>query len=367
MKQKAIIFHPAIAPYRIDFFNFMHDNYDLLVYFESDLVNSQQFNLNNLLKLSRFKYKILRLGFNIKSTSFRFGILYKIIKNKPDFVLTSEFGLITILVSFYNLFLVKTLKHYIICDDNIEISKNRSGVRSLFRTIFSINSNGVLYSSNEIGQWNKNHISSKINPLILPIIHDNNIFRQKILESHDVAKNNISKYHLTNKKILLFVGRLISIKNIPLIIEAMVNIEDSILIIIGRGKLQKDLSEQVLKYGLKNKVCFMGFQSGIDLYSWFSISHILILPSYFEPYGAVVNEALLGGCYVLCSNIAGASSLINDNNGATFNPNDKDEYLQKIKLLLSKVHPISNNIVFERQSKMPVELIDELNRLKKQL
>ena len=367
MKQKLLIFHPAIAPYRIDFFNFMHDNYDLLVYFESDSVNSQRFNLDNLIQVSNFQYKILSFGFSIKSTSFKFGILDKIIKNKPNIVITSEFGLITILVSFYKLIFVKTLKHYIICDDNIQISKDRKGLRALFRSVFSAKAKGVLYSSDKIGQWNKKHISSKINPLILPIIHDNTVFRQKLLGSHDVAKNNITKYHLINKKVLVFVGRLIAIKNIPLIIEAMVNIEDSILIIIGRGELQKDLSEQVFKYGLNDKVYFIGFQNGIDLYSWFSISHILILPSYFEPYGAVVNEALLGGCYVLCSEIAGASSLINDKNGAVFNPNDKSEYLQKLKSLLSKVDAISSNIISERESKMPIQLIDQLTLLKQQL
>jgi glycosyltransferase involved in cell wall biosynthesis len=367
MKQKVIIFHSALAPYRIDFFNFMHDNYDLLIYFESDSVNTQRFDQSNLVKSSNFHYKILSCGFNVKSTSFRFGILDKIIKNNPNIIITNEFGFITMVVSLYKLFFFKTFKHYIISDDNIGISKMRTGLRAVFRTKFSSMASGVIYSSDNIGQWNRKHISSKINPLTLPIIHDSSVFRKKLLASHTVAKNNITKYQLIDKKVLLYVGRLISIKNIPLIIEEMAHIEDSVLFIVGRGELLRDLSKQVLKHDLTDKVFFIGFQSGNDLYSWFSIAHILILPSYFEPYGAVVNEALIGGCYVLCSKIAGASNLINDNNGATFDPNDKFEYHNKLKFLLSKVQPILNDTVLLRQSRMPMELIDHLTFLKNQL
>ena len=36
MKQKAIVFHPAIAPYRIDLFNSLNDLYAAEFYFEFD-------------------------------------------------------------------------------------------------------------------------------------------------------------------------------------------------------------------------------------------------------------------------------------------------------------------------------------------
>lgn len=37
---------------------------------------------------------------------------------------------------------------------------------------------------------------------------------------------------------------------------------------------------------------------------------IFILPSIYDGWGAVVNEALQAGCYVICSDAAGASDLI---------------------------------------------------------
>lgn len=368
MKEKLIIFHPAIAPYRIDFFNFLHDNYDLFVYFESEFVNSQKFDVNYLNRISKFKSKILNFGFNVKSTSFRFGIFNKLICHKPDLIITSEFGFITFLVSFYKIFFFNSFKHYIICDDNIQISKDRKGFRSFFRTIFSKYSNGVLYTSFEIGEWNKVNISKKINPLINPIIHDETVFRKKIIDSLDVAKNNITKFNLINKKILLFVGRLIPIKNIPLIIDAMLKVDNTILIIVGKGILQKELSEKVKTLGLSNRVYFVGFLSGNELYAWYAISHILILPSNFEPFGTVVNEALLGGCYVLCSNKVGASSLINNNNGSIFNPDAPNDYLQMLNSLLLKCNQIiSPEMVSERINRMPIKFIDQLIKLKQQL
>lgn len=365
-KQKVIIFHPTLAPYRIDFFNFLSKNYNLKTFFESKHVGSQKFNNDVLLNDCNFKFNFLKIGFNIKSTSFRFGAIYEIIRFKPSIIITSEFGFISLLVFIYSFF-SKKAKHYIICDDNIQISQNRSGLRAVFRYLFSVKASGVLYSSEKIGSWNKKNISTKINPLCLPIIHDNELFRKKILKSQKLAVKYIEKYDLKGKKVLLYVGRLISIKNIPLILESMTSNDDTILIIVGRGNLKNQLLQEVTRKGISDKVFFLGFKSGHELHSWFSIAHILILPSFFERFGCVVNEALLAGCYVLCSEIAGASSLINNSNGFIFNPHDKADFKKKLHKLLSKVKPINDLNYLIRDSLMPFTLSEKLISLKTKL
>jgi glycosyltransferase involved in cell wall biosynthesis len=61
------------------------------------------------------------------------------------------------------------------------------------------------------------------------------------------------------------------------------------------------------------------------------------LPSVYEPFGAVVNEALIFGLKVLCSQYAGASYLVQDNNGEIFNPLEEEDTLKKLKIFLDSI------------------------------
>ena len=80
--------------------------------------------------------------------------------------------------------------------------------------------------------------------------------------------------------------------------------------------------------------------------------HKFLFCRVLQKYGAVVNEALLGGCFVVCSKLAGAASLINFNNGRLFNPYDENDLVCKLKNILTNVSLLEpfENI---RESKMP--------------
>lgn len=73
-------------------------------------------------------------------------------------------------------------------------------------------------------------------------------------------------------------------------------------------------------------------KEGDDLYVWYKAADTLVLPSYREPFGAVVNEALLAGCKCVVSKNAGASCLINEGiNGYTFDPTSIDDLVRCIR------------------------------------
>ena len=50
-----------------------------------------------------------------------------------------------------------------------------------------------------------------------PIIHDDNRFRNDLSKSIKLANENVKKYQLLGKKIVLFVGRLAEEKNVSLL------------------------------------------------------------------------------------------------------------------------------------------------------
>lgn len=79
---------------------------------------------------------------------------------------------------------------------------------------------------------------------------------------------------------------------------------------IGDGPLRIPLEKEILKLNLKDKIHLLGTKSQTEVPYFMQQADIFILPSIYDGWGAVVNEALQAGCYVICSDAAGASDLI---------------------------------------------------------
>ena len=102
MKKRAIILHPAIAPYRVDFFNSLAKEFDASFYFEFDNALEQAFDQEKLRKRLCFAPHFLSSGFmGIKNL--RLEVLTILWKNKADVVFVSEYNLLGLLVCFYKL------------------------------------------------------------------------------------------------------------------------------------------------------------------------------------------------------------------------------------------------------------------------
>lgn len=96
------------------------------------------------------------------------------------------------------------------------------------------------------------------------------------------------------------------------------------------------------KYRISDRVVFAGFYSGIDLYAWYDMANYFVLPSRYEPFGAVVNESLIYGCPVIASKYIGAIDFINSDNGQLFDPLNETEF---DSVLRSACQKYAHNIV----------------------
>lgn len=365
MKKKIVVFHPALAPYRVDFFNAINDFFDAAFYFNLTNVPNQKFDQEKLIRKCNFKLKYILNGFDVFGRSFRFGVLKILSKEKPDIVLCSEYGQVTFVVFLYKILFRKQFNLYTISDDSIENSKSRKGLRALLRNVISKNCEGVIFPSNEVCNWFNDNISSTIKTLELPIIHNDLVFRNELAASLEVANQNIINFNLEGKKVILFVGRLVEVKNLELLVKvvAQVKTNDWVLVVIGDGVLMEDLKIQATNLNINDQVHFIGRKEELELVSWYTLAQIFVLPSIYEPFGAVVNEALLGGCKVLCSEIAGASSLINKENGELFSPHNEKKLLSCLENSLSDAIITSNSINKIRESNMPFTFNEKIESL----
>jgi glycosyltransferase involved in cell wall biosynthesis len=87
---------------------------------------------------------------------------------------------------------------------------------------------------------------------------------------------------------------------------AQANISGSYLVLAGEGPLRGDLEREAQNLKVVEQVKFLGFVNQSQLPSVYSSADLFVLPSEHEPFGVVVNEAMLCGCTAVVSDRVGA-------------------------------------------------------------
>jgi glycosyltransferase involved in cell wall biosynthesis len=75
---------------------------------------------------------------------------------------------------------------------------------------------------------------------------------------------------------------------------------------VGEGPLRPELEAEAQALGLGDRVRFLGFANQTQLPDVYCASDLMVLPSEYEPFGVVVNEAMLCGCPAVVSDRVGA-------------------------------------------------------------
>lgn len=111
---------------------------------------------------------------------------------------------------------------------------------------------------------------------------------------------------------LLFVGQLIARKGIDILLRALASLHelDWVLQIIGDGPLRQSLNALACRLGIADRIIWRKVLANDMVKREMAASDLLVLPSYYDGWGAVVNEALMVGTPVVVSDACGASDLV---------------------------------------------------------
>src|SRR5574344_309476 len=333
LKDNALLFYQYLPPWRIDVFNEMARYYNLTIVFFNSNCEGFTYNREILIsKLINVNVIFLNSGFEIKERPFRFGIMYLINKYKPKIIFSHEYSLISIEIALVKKIHLKYFKYYITTSDNIVMARNSHGIKKYSRDFVLNNADGaIVYTKSVLDYYHSCYSNLKLS--ICPNIQNPDTllsYRKKFKQLIEKYKNN---YNLNDYNIILFIGRLVNAKGLDLLINAFSKskIENYKLVIVGDGREKSSLHEQCIKLGLSNDVVFAGYFSDVKLYAWYDMANFLILPSRYEPFGAVVNEALVYGCPVVASKYIGALDMINDTNGIVFDPFNENEFEKTLR------------------------------------
>lgn len=123
------------------------------------------------------------------------------------------------------------------------------------------------------------------------------------------------KFQLEDKFVIGHVGRFVEVKNHDFLIDVFNEIQknrsDAVLVLVGRGNLEKQIKEKAKKLGIDEKVKFMGLRSDIpDIMNLFDI---FIFPSHYEGLGIVGIEAQAAGLPCVFSDNIPQEAIITDN------------------------------------------------------
>lgn len=135
------------------------------------------------------------------------------------------------------------------------------------------------------------------------------------------------KYHL-NYPFILYVGSLISHKNIPTLIKAFYKLKKyglpHKLVITGkRGWKYKNIFEIISKLNLQKDVVFTGYVQREDLPALYNAADLFVYPSLYEGFGLPPLEAMACGTPVITSNTSSLPEVVG-NAGIMVDPYDID-------------------------------------------
>lgn len=143
-----------------------------------------------------------------------------------------------------------------------------------------------------------------------------------------------AKMSLAAKFKIVTVGRLIAIKQIDRIIQAVVNIENAGLVIVGDGPERQRLESLARDHGMVERIYFAGQKTGKETLELIAASDLFVLNSTHEGLPHVVLEAMRLGVPVVATAVGGTPEVVRDGENGLLIAPQADGALREVLLRL---------------------------------
>lgn len=327
--KKVCIITNIPAPYRVDLFNFIsnkyNNNYEINVIYSSANEDNRGWNHKELIhNYSILKSKTIKIRkrLDYKYIHLPVNILEHLNKLNPDIVIASEYNPTSYLAYKWSKF--KKKKFISWSDGTLNSEKQINLIQKLIRKDICKHSDAFIASSTRTKEAQMFYGADKEKIFISYLTVD--------IESYYINRKDSNINEIT------FVGRLVKLKGVDLLIEALSNIkQDFILNIIGDGPELNSLMKLCIKKNIASKVIFHGSKEREFIKETLSKSNIFVLPSTQECFGLVISEAMCAGIPIVVSKYVGGAYdlVVNGENGFIVDPYDELSFTKKLELLLN--------------------------------
>jgi len=189
----------------------------------------------------------------------------------------------------------------------------------------------------------------------------------EVYKNFSIKKKKLSEFK--NKKVILYVGRLIKRKGIDYLIKAFSKVKDknTLLVLVGGGDFyqlgakseEAKLKKLVQDLGIEKKVIFTGEVSPKRTQKYYQSADLFVLPSITldvgEAWGHVVEEAMSFGLPVIATDAVGSAYDLIENGKNGFVVKEKN--ISELKKAIKKI--ISNKKLREKMGKESLKIIKQ--------
>jgi glycosyltransferase involved in cell wall biosynthesis len=170
---------------------------------------------------------------------------------------------------------------------------------------------------------------------------DNDLFASAAAVARENAATRRPELGLP-ERYFLFVGRLVPEKGVFDLLSAYAKLSPNVrrqigLVFVGDGVSRRQLEDQAASIS-PGIIKSAGFAQREQLAAYYALAQALVLPTYTDPWGLVVNEAMACGLPVIVSRVAGcAADLVKEDwNGLLIPPGDVQSLTAALESLATR-------------------------------
>ncbi len=138
---------------------------------------------------------------------------------------------------------------------------------------------------------------------------------------------------------VLFVGRMVRPKGAVDLVRALARIPDARIraVFLGQGRGLAEYRAEAVRLGVAGRCEFRGAVSRPEVEAAYRAADLFVFPSFREPSGNVVLEALSHGLPVVAANRGGPGHVVNGESGVLLEPEHPEQYATAIAESIQRV------------------------------
>jgi len=331
MRRRLVVLTEIISPYRIPLFNALarHEEVDLHVTFLAETDPTLR-EWRVYKEEIRFSYQVLRSWrkrVGKYNALLNGGVGRALAETAPDVILCGGYNYVA---SWQALIWarVHSVPFVLWSESNAKDLRRGHAVVELLKGMFLRQCLGFVVPGRAAQEYlctDKNIKEDVI--FTAPNAVDNDLFAA----AASVARQNVTTLRqelALPGRYFLFAGRLVREKGVFELLSAYAKLDESMrqqigLVFVGDGASRKQLEEQAASIS-PGVIRFAGFAQREQLAIYYALAEMLVLPTYADTWGLVVNEAMACRLPVILSRAAGCGAeLLRENwNGLLVSPRD---------------------------------------------
>lgn len=330
---KIVIFSDNVAPYRIGWAEELGKKYDVTFAYVKE--KDSERNDSWLVKSSEFVNMVKLPAKVIHNRAISLSVIKYICSYKSDVIIFDGYGTLPNMLGMLYL----NIKHraFFVNVDGVNLDSSDGRLKRLIKHIIFGKYSYFLCSS----EYTRQRIHFYGIADNRSIAHNFSSLHEGDIIDHVPSKDERSEMRaalgLENRTTVIAVGRFLKLKQFDMLINAFQPFDKEYqLLIVGEGD-EKETYEKLIEINKLKHTKIINFMSFDKLKNYYIASDILVLPSYSEVWGLVVNEGMgCGAIPAIVSNrcVVGYSLVNNGEAGFQFDYRNMMQLREKIGCLL---------------------------------